>query len=62
VIIQLIGATTTRTGLAVQCQLDENSYPKTIKVSDAEMAEINITLDDFHGEWNYTISPKKSVL
>jgi len=60
VIIQLIGATTTRTGLAVQCQLDENSYPKAIKISDAEMAEINITLDGFHGDWNYTISPKKS--
>ena len=59
VIIQLIGATTTRTGLAVQCRLDENDYPKAIKVSDAQMADINITLDTFHGEWNYTISPQK---
>lgn len=57
VIIQLIGATTTRTGLDVQCQLDENQYPKAIKVSDAEMAAINLERDDFHGEWNYTISP-----
>ena len=57
VIIQLIGATTTRAGLAVHCCLDENDYPKAIKVSDAEIAQINITADDFHGEWNYTISP-----
>jgi transposase len=59
VIIQLISATKTRTGLTVQCHLDENDYPKAIKVSDAEMAEINITLDEFHGDWNYTISPQK---
>lgn len=57
VIIQLIGATTTRTGLDVQCRLDENEYPKAIKVSDAEMAAINLERDGFHGEWNYTISP-----
>ncbi|HEX9441098.1 MAG TPA: ISAzo13 family transposase [Roseiflexaceae bacterium] len=57
VIIQLIAATTTKAGLDVQCCLDENDYPKAIKVSDAEMAAINIACDDFHGEWNYTISP-----
>jgi hypothetical protein len=62
VIIQLIGATTTATGLAVHCQLDENDYPKAIKVSDAEMAAINLKPDDFHGDWNYTISPAKSVI
>ena len=59
VIVQLIGATTTSAGLAVHCCLDHNSYPKAIKVSDTEMAQINITPDDFHGEWNYTISPTK---
>ena len=59
VIVQLIGATTTSAGLAVHCCLDDNSYPKAVKVSDAEMAQINITPDDFHGEWNYTISPTK---
>jgi hypothetical protein len=58
VIIQLIGATTTSTGLDVQCCLDENDYPKALKVSDAEMDTINIDRDDFHGEWNYTISPR----
>jgi transposase len=56
VIVQLIGATTTDKGLEVQCGLDENEYPKAIKVSDAEMAAINLACDDFHGEWNYTIS------
>jgi Rhodopirellula transposase DDE domain len=57
VIVRLIGATTIRAGLAVHCCLDDNNFPKAIKVSDAEMAQINIKSDDFHGEWNYTISP-----
>jgi hypothetical protein len=43
-------------GLEVQCCLDENECPKAIKVSDAEMAAINLACDDFRGEWNYTIS------
>ena len=57
VIVNLIAATTTREGLRVQCQLDTKSYPKGIKVSDKEMASINIQSASFHGEWNYTISP-----
>jgi len=57
VIIDLISATTTKTGLTVRCELDSNAYPKGIVVSDQEIAEINITRDAFHGEWNYTISP-----
>ena len=57
VIVDLIGATTTDTGLTVRCELDENTYPKGIVVTDAEMAEINILRDDFHGDWNYTIRP-----
>jgi hypothetical protein len=57
VIVDLIAATTTETGLKVHCELDTNSYPKGIVVSDAEMAAINIQRDDFHGEWNYTILP-----
>ena len=57
VIVQLIGATTTTSGLDVQCHLDENSYPKAIRISDAQMSAINIDRDPFHGEWNYTISP-----
>ena len=57
VIVDLISATTTKTGLTVRCELDSNAYPKGIAVSDQEIAEINITRDAFHGEWNYTISP-----
>jgi hypothetical protein len=59
VIIQLIASTTTDTGLTVACQLDANAYEKGVKVSDAEMASLNIKPDSFHGEWNYTIAPRK---
>jgi hypothetical protein len=59
VIVQLIAATTTSTGLSVHCELDQNRYPKGIVVSDAEMAMINIIRADFHGDWNYTISPAR---
>src|SRR5271169_883026 len=57
VIVQLIGATTTKTGLSVACRIDHNLYPKGVTVSDAEIEAINLTCDDFHGDWNYTISP-----
>jgi transposase len=57
VILQLISATTTKTGLNVACRIDANEYPKGIVVTDAEMAAINLTPNTFHGEWNYTISP-----
>jgi hypothetical protein len=57
VIVDLIGATTTRTGLTVRCELDENVYPKGVLVSDEQMASLNIARADFHGEWNYTIAP-----
>jgi transposase len=57
VIINLIGSTRTEKGLRVACQLDTNRYRRGVKVTDAEMARINIERDDFHGEWNYTISP-----
>ena len=56
-IVNLIAATTTRTGLSVHCELDTNQYPKGIVVSDDEMDAIAITRAKFHGEWNYTISP-----
>jgi Rhodopirellula transposase DDE domain len=58
-VVQLIAATTTDTGLTVRAELDENKYPKGIKVSDAEFAAINLSRDSFHGEWNYTISPNR---
>ena len=57
VIVELISATTTKTGLTVRCELDTGQYPSGIVVSDAEMAAINIKRAEFHGEWNYTISP-----
>jgi hypothetical protein len=60
VIIDLIASTTTKTGLTVLCELDQNLYPKGITVSDREMAAINITRHDFHGDWNYIISPNSS--
>lgn len=56
-IINLIGATTTRTGLEVYARLDEREYPRDVKVSDAELAAVNLVGDDFHPEWNYTIKP-----
>src|SRR5689334_4696670 len=64
VIVQLIGTTTTQTGLTVRGEIDANRYPKGIKVkgikvTDAEMAELAIERDPFHGEWNYTISPNQ---
>jgi hypothetical protein len=58
VIINLIASTTTQSGLTVGCQLDETVYEKGIKVSNAEMASLNITPAAFHGEWNYTIAPR----
>jgi len=57
-IVQLIGATTTRTGLKIRCAIDNARYPAGVKVSDAEMAALNLTPHPFHGEWNYTIEPK----
>jgi hypothetical protein len=56
-IIDLISATTTKTGLKVVCELDTNKYPKGVAVSDAEMEALNIQRAEFHGEWNYTIAP-----
>ena len=57
VIVNLIAATTTRSGLTVRSEIDTNSYPKGIVVSDAELATIKIDMDAFHGEWNYSIHP-----
>src|SRR5262245_31248530 len=59
VVVQLIGATTTRTGLTVHAEADTSSYPTGIKVSKQQLAELKPQLKphDFHGEWNYTIRP-----
>jgi len=58
-IVQLIAATTTETGLTVRAELDENKYPKGIKVSDAQLASVNLSPHAFHGDWNYTIAPRR---
>ena len=58
-IVELIGATTTKAGLKVECALDTRTYEKGIKVSDAEMEALNITGDIFHPEWNYAIKPRR---
>jgi transposase len=57
-VVQLIAATTTRTGLAVQAELDDRAYPKGTKISDEQMASLPLTRHDFHGEWNYTLQPE----
>ncbi|HTW70478.1 MAG TPA: ISAzo13 family transposase [Acetobacteraceae bacterium] len=59
-VAELIAATMTKTGLTVRCELDENSYPKAIRVTDAEMETLNIETDEWHPEWNCTISPRPS--
>jgi hypothetical protein len=58
VIVQLIANTRTKTGLTVACRIDASAYEKGIKVSDAEMAALNIQPANFHGEWNYTFAPR----
>jgi hypothetical protein len=60
-VVELIASITTKAGLTVRCELDTRSYPKGIKVSDAEMEALNIKGDTFHPEWNYTISPRAPV-
>jgi len=59
VIVDLISATKTETGLTVRCELDPEIYPKGVVVSDLEFAAIKIKPAEFHGEWNYTISSRR---
>ena len=59
VVVNLIGNTTTDSGLRIRSQLDENSYEAGIKVSDEELAEMAIERDEFHGEWNYRLRPRE---
>ena len=56
VIVNLISATTTRTGLEVYAQLDERPYPKDVKITDQQLAAVNLHGDKFHPEWNYRIA------
>ena len=58
-IVNLIAATTTRSGLKVHCRLDMNKYPLKQQVSDKDMATIRLYPNPFHGEWNYEIKPRQ---
>jgi hypothetical protein len=60
-VVQLIGSVRTTTGLTVTAKLDTRQYPTGIEVSDAEMNALLITRDDFHGEWNYTLHPRRGL-
>ena len=60
VIVDLIAATTTKTGLTVKCELDSAHYQKGVAVSREQMDALNITRDEFHGDWNYTIHPAET--
>lgn len=59
VIVQLIAATTTTTGLQVRSEIDPNTYAAGTKVADAELERVNLRRHGFHGDWNYTIQPSK---
>jgi Rhodopirellula transposase DDE domain len=60
IIVELIGATHTATGLTVRAELDTNTYPIGIKYTNKQVDALPITRHDFHGEWNYTIAPAKA--
>ena len=59
VVVNLIGATTTETGLKVYAKLDASTYEKGRKISDQEFAKVNLKRSQFHGEWNYVIRPHR---
>ena len=61
VIVSLIAATTTKTGLRVESQVDTRVYPKGRRVSDDQLARVYLEPNAFHGEWNYTIHPTGSL-
>lgn len=56
-IVSLIASTTTRAGLVVKAALDSNHYETSIKVTDEELTRLNLKRHEFHGDWNYTLSP-----
>jgi hypothetical protein len=60
-VIELIGATKTKTGLTVDCALDERTYQKGIKITNAQMRALAIEVDAFHPEWNYAIKPSRRL-
>ena len=58
-VVELIGATTTKTGLRVECALDERVYKKGIRIKKSEMKCLDIEGDAFHPDWNDTIKPRR---
>jgi hypothetical protein len=60
-IVNLITATTTQNGLHVECDMDKEIYQKGIKITDKELKNISMTIEKFHGEWNYTIKPNEKT-
>jgi hypothetical protein len=58
-IVSLIGSTQSRSGLRVRSEVDPRRYPAGVRLTDAQMATIDLTRHDFHGEWNYTIRPRQ---
>ena len=60
-VVNLIASTTTRAGLIVKAALDTNHYETQIKISDKELAQLHMTRHAFHGDWNYTLKPKKKM-
>ncbi|EQD75256.1 Transposase, Rhodopirellula-type, partial [mine drainage metagenome] len=60
VVVNLIANTRTDTGLVVNAVLDTNKYPKGIKIADEQMEDLSIERNEFHGEWNYVISPQSN--
>jgi hypothetical protein len=61
-VVELIANTTTKTGLTIRCELDTNTYPKGIKVSEEQMEALNLKGDEFHPDWNYSISPRGQIV
>ena len=61
VVVNLIGSTRPSTGLTIQAERDTASYPQGVKVSDAALSKLNLTRDEFQGEWNYSIAPNCST-
>jgi hypothetical protein len=59
-IVSLIGSTKTRSGLKVASHLDTNIYPAGIKVTDEQLASVNLIREEFHGDWNYSVAPRSS--
>ena len=59
VVVNLIGSTTTKTGLEIRAELDAGSYPDGREVTEQQMEGLSIKREKFHGEWNYTIRPRQ---